>query len=272
MCRSCHAPEADPSADAPAELSQLGVGCVTCHLSGEVVLAAPRAEAGPERAPHRLQRDARFASVGACASCHEFAFPDTLARPRPELMQSTVSEHARGKFAGLACATCHMPKDGTRRQHGFSRQRRESSLKDAIVVRARRISSRRVELELESVGVGHAFPTGDLFRRLEISVEAVGDDYASVTRSVRYLARHYRPLGKVGVPRRVIHDDRLGADGTRRALVELTLAPAADGFPLAWRVAYQRVEHPAGVSDESAVIESEVTLAQGELPVNLEKP
>lgn len=267
MCRSCHAPEADPGGAAPAALSELGVGCVTCHLRGQAVLAAPRSGGQAERAPHALVRDARFGSPAACAACHEFPFPDAALRAEPELMQSTLSEHQKSRYAKLACASCHMPASGGRRHHGFAR-RSERALREALVVRVTRPSPTRLALELESSGVGHAFPTGDLFRRLEISVEAVGDDYASVARSVRYLTRHYRPIGKRGLPRRVVRDDRLAP----RARVELELPPLAGDFPLAWRVAYQRVEHPAGAGEESAVVESEVTLAEGIVSVPQERP
>src|SRR5262249_49394694 len=101
FCRACHAPEADPAADAPPKLSALGVGCVTCHKTGgDAVLAGPAPrDLGRERgavraAPHAIVRDARFATPSACASCHEFDFPDSRARARPERMQATVSEHA----------------------------------------------------------------------------------------------------------------------------------------------------------------------------------
>jgi len=264
FCRSCHAPEADPTRPAPAALSDLGVGCVTCHLAGEAVLAAPSEAAS--RAPHPVVRDPRFAGVGACSGCHEFAFPDSVLRTTRELMQSTVSEHAKSDQARVACAGCHMPKSGRRRHHGFAAQRDPAVLAGALRARAERTGAGRVRLELTARGVGHAFPTGDLFRRLEVSVEAMGDDYARVVGGTRYLTRHYRPLALHGTPRRVVADDRLGVDGESTRSIELDLGEAAAGYPIVWRVAYQRVQHPLGISDERAEVASEVTLAQGELP------
>src|SRR5688500_570709 len=38
FCRNCHAPE-DPNASRPDGPHTLGIGCVTCHLQAEVVLA-----------------------------------------------------------------------------------------------------------------------------------------------------------------------------------------------------------------------------------------
>jgi hypothetical protein len=263
FCRSCHAPEADPAGPAPATLSEIGVGCVTCHLAGDAVLAAP--SDAPSLAPHPVVRDARFAGAGACAGCHEFAFPDAALRPTPELMQSTVTEHGESEHAAVPCAACHMPKSGRRRHHGFAGQRDPSVLARALRARAERTGPTSMLLELTAEGVGHAFPTGDLFRRLEVSVEGKGDDFASVAGTTRYLARHYRPLSLRGAPRRVVADDRLGVRGERTRRVEIDLGAAAAGYPIVWRVAYQRVQHPLGISDERAEVASEVTLAQGEL-------
>ncbi len=264
FCRGCHSPEADPRAAVPGALATLGVGCVSCHVIGGAILAAPRADGAPARpAPHPVVRSARFASAAACASCHEFPFPDAALRSRPELMQSTASEHARGPYASTPCASCHMPRQGGRRSHAFAMQRDPANLQGALDVRATRTGAGRVQLVLTSRGVGHAFPTGDLFRRLEIDVEAVGDDYASVTRKVTYLTRHYRPMTAPGVPRRVVRDDRLGANGRDHATVDVDLGAAAAGYRIAWRVAYQRVDHPVESDDERAVVASEVVLGPG---------
>src|SRR5689334_7744989 len=44
FCRGCHAPEADPRVPPPPSLAELGVGCITCHLTsrGSVFAAAKR--------------------------------------------------------------------------------------------------------------------------------------------------------------------------------------------------------------------------------------
>ncbi|MBL8743889.1 MAG: hypothetical protein JNK04_22425, partial [Myxococcales bacterium] len=33
FCRSCHAPEGDPMEEEPAVIAELGVACVTCHVT-----------------------------------------------------------------------------------------------------------------------------------------------------------------------------------------------------------------------------------------------
>ncbi len=48
-----------------------------------------------------------------------------------------------------------------------------------------------VRVTLRPGAVGHAFPTGDMFRRIEIDGTAVGADHAVVAQQVRYLTRHF---------------------------------------------------------------------------------
>src|SRR5207244_773462 len=111
-----------PTRPVPELAAQLGVGCVTCHVIAGQVLATNRHAdvAEPNLAikapPHPVLRDARLDGTAACSSCHEFEFPDRTARRTPELMQSTVTEHAGSAQRDQACANCHMP----RAQNGVS--------------------------------------------------------------------------------------------------------------------------------------------------------
>jgi hypothetical protein len=265
FCRGCHAPEADPSTDAPPRLAAIGVGCVTCHrTSGDAVLAGP-ARGERREAPHAIVRDARFASPAACASCHEFDFPDSAARAHPERMQSTVSEHAASASAATACGACHMPRgaDG-HRSHAFAASRDPAMLRSAVNVRATR-GPTKVRLHLAPGAAGHAFPTGDLFRRLVVVAEAVGDDWAVSGEASRALERRFKMSavspGHVG--RVLVGDDRVGPRDAQD--VELELGDAARGRTIAWRVEYQRVEHPLGADDSAAVVAESTVVAEGSL-------
>jgi hypothetical protein len=261
FCRSCHAPEADPMLPTPAALAEVGVACVSCHLDQNgAVLAAPRPD--PKNAPHALARDARFASASACAGCHEFAFPGALGRGNGALMQSTASEHAASPFADTSCAECHMPLVDGKRSHAFESTRAPERLRAALRVLASRHSETGVTLQLETVAVGHAFPTGDLFRRLEVSAEAVGPDESSLAIELLWLKRHFE-VAPSGQGRVLKGDDRLFSAPRR---IELDVGEPARGRPIAWRVAYQRVAHPNGVDDRFAELEDDVTLASGHLP------
>jgi hypothetical protein len=174
-------------------------------------------------------------------------------------MQSTITEHAESASRDQSCASCHMPlsPDG-RRSHRFAASRDEELLRAAIRASATRISPTAVSVNVAPVGVGHAFPTGDLFRRLEISVEAFGADNMVVASARRYLTRHF-DVSKGSVGKRMVRDDRLVAERS----IEIELEREAEGHPIAWRIGYQRVAHPEGATQEDAVLEDDVEIASG---------
>jgi hypothetical protein len=270
FCRGCHAPEADPRRDAPPGLARLGVGCVTCHATGDGVRGPVLAAAPPAVAPpHPVLISAAFGTAAACASCHEFDFPIHAPGRRPDRMQSTVSEHATGPYAADSCSSCHMPwAPGPRRHrsHGFAAARDLPTLRAALTVTAARTSPSRVTITLAPGQVGHAIPTGDLFRRLVVSAEAVGDDWTVVSEASRALHRHFAfgPAAEGHVVRELVGDDRVGVGPSRP--VDLDFGDAARGLAVAWRVEYQRVEHPLGADESDVVVADSVVVAEGVIP------
>lgn len=263
FCRSCHAPEAISTEEEPEAISHLGVACVTCHVTeGDGVLAAPASDRGDAAAPHALSRSAAFASAEACAGCHEFRFPFTRALGPGTLMQSTHSEHAESPAAAQACASCHMPpRPGGGRSHRFAASRDPELLRAAATIAATRPSAGTIEITLTQTNPGHAFPTGDLFRRIEVSAEVEGPDRMSLASASRYLARHWG--FKPGhVERVLLSDDRVAFEPRR---VTLELGEAARDRDIVWRVAYQRVAHPKGIDESDAELDGEVVLAEGRL-------
>ena len=277
FCQGCHAPEANPNAPVPGAVGALGVGCVTCHWTGHEVLAAPRPGAPNDHVDaHQIARDARFAGAPACASCHEFAFPDAGKRTTPELMQSTVSEHAASANADRSCADCHMPlvadKPGAKphRSHAFDASRNAAMVRRAVTISATRPSPTTARITLAPTWSGHAFPTGDLFRRVEVHVDAVGAEYQSVTSATRYLMRHFAEKRHgAGIVRYVESDDRpLGSP----MVIDFDLGKDAAALPIAYRIAYQRVEHPRSERPEDSVVEGEIVLSEGMLPPPGKKP
>jgi hypothetical protein len=268
FCRGCHAPEAPPELEVSEATGAIGTACVTCHVTGDAVLAAPHA--GTNRAPHRVTRDARFASALACAPCHEFDFP-VAGVPRPrELMQSTVHEHDASPYAALACAECHMPIVGDaahrHRSHAFPASRSPEVLRAAASVRAERFGPSSVRVTIAAGEVGHAFPTGDLFRRLTVSAEVEGGP-----RAERHLMRRFgeRRVGLTGT-RTQIGDDRVGV-GSAERVVDLDLGPRAVGLPIRCRVEYERVEHPLSRDGEAALVDGRIPLAEALLPASTEE-
>jgi hypothetical protein len=264
-----------PRSDAPPALAALGVGCVTCHVTDggalPVTLSARRSGGA---APHPVLRDAELATARACAGCHEFAFPIRAPQDRPELMQSTVSEHARSGYPDVPCAGCHMPATagpGSHRSHRFDLGPDGAMLREAVVARARRVAPSRIAVTLTPGRVGHAFPTGDLFRRLVVTAEVVGEDWLVLGADSRSLRRRFelRDAGYGQTVRRLLEDDRVGAGPPEP--ITLDVGEGGRGRPIAWRVEYQRVEHPLGHDETSAVVADSVIVAEGVAPGAVEE-
>lgn len=278
FCRGCHAPES-PAIEAPSDsAAALGAACITCHLAGQTILAAPKG--GLRFPPHRVDRSAAFAADGACAGCHEFSFGDDERRERPLGMQRTISEHAASSYAETSCADCHMPfvgEGGARhRSHAFASTRDPESHRRAVSVRAERVDLTSVRITLTAKGVGHAYPTGDLFRRVVVRAEVVGDDYRSLSRRTIYLRRQFA-LGR-DINGRLVRveaaDSRLSADGAQTLVFDL--GPKAAGLPITYEVALERVLHTTDDDPDAAALEGgsegRVVLASGAIPTAAQMP
>ena len=268
FCRGCHAPESDPAADPPPPVADLGVGCVTCHVveQGVVLAAAPSRDGAGSSAPHPVRRSLAFARTAGCAGCHEFR---SLAAPRDDddgsFMQTTVREHRRSPAAEIACAGCHMFVVSGRRSHAFTESRDPAWLGDRLRVTAARAEGGRVRVTLVQTSPGHGFPTGDLFRRLEVGGEIRDERGEVVRRDVKHLARQFAIVP--GWPgRKLVADDRVFDEPK---VVELALdpPPRVRGGTVSWWVTYQRVATVGmGIDPKEARIESEVRLHAGAFP------
>ncbi|MBL8741195.1 MAG: hypothetical protein JNK04_08880, partial [Myxococcales bacterium] len=214
----------------------------------------------------RVSRSAAFNGAAACAGCHQFSFGDDERRATPLAMQRTVDEHADSPDREKSCAECHMPRT-TRghRSHAFASTRSQENLRGSIVARARLLSPTSVRIELASSGVGHAFPTGDLFRRLAVRAEVASDDGRVLAGKTRYLARHFATgRDRFDQPiREELFDDRLVPGEV--SVVDLELGARALERPVRWSVSLERVLHVADHEEASAVVDSAVELADGEI-------
>lgn len=248
FCRSCHAPEA--AAQGPtAEIAAVGVGCVTCHvppaagLEHGAVLAGPPS-AGSGTAPHDIVRTNAFDTAAACAECHEFASPREPQLP----MQSTVTEHEGSAFGDVSCQTCHMPRVDGVVHHGFPASRDPGMLRAAVTVEAVRSSADEIEIRLEPAAAGHAFPTGDLFRRLVVEV---ADERVVLQRRFD-VAREGMQWHRVEVADDRLHDEAIALS-----------FPAPADSTVEWRVVYERADQAFG--DREPEVFGRVVLAHGEL-------
>jgi hypothetical protein len=274
FCRGCHAPEADPQAEPDPLRAAIGVGCVGCHVVDEQILAAPADDRDREAAPHPVRREPGFAGPDACAGCHEFWFPSAGRAGHELIMQRTIGEHRRSKARDQPCQSCHMPpvasEGGVHRSHGFHVVGEPRMLRAAAAITAARELDEQgralVRVTLEPRAVGHAFPTGDLFRRLLVRVE--GDDDRCV--GERLLARHFglARTGDGGVVRVELDDDRVGLRRDAR-IVEFALPSVCVEQSLRWSVVYQRVlDSPIG-DEQAAIVWDQTEVASQQLaPVN----
>jgi hypothetical protein len=152
-----------------------------------------------------------------------------------------------------------MPVENGHRSHRFAASRDEAMLRSAVRITPQRRGG-EVLLEIAVTDrVGHAFPTGDLFRRLRVSLKG-----ADSTESTTLLARHFssRPVGIGGSIRIETRDDR-----PRAGAPQIIRAAFADTTAVRWSVTYERVEFPGSAQRHSPdVLEGSVLLAEGELP------
>lgn len=261
FCRGCHVPEADPAQTPSEGARRLGVGCVTCHVqNGEITgshTVAARVGA------HAVVADARASTSAACERCHQFAFPVPQRAP----MQGTADEHRASPHAAESCQSCHMParSDASgppHRSHDFHVLGEPSRLRSALTARASRADDHVVSLSLAAARVGHAFPTGDMFRRLEVRARAVDDRGELVASAIPVvLARRF---GRSRSERVQIGDDRLPASGAAR-VINLVFAEPVSTREVRWTVVYQRMDATMARAFGVDASADEVVVAEGAL-------
>lgn len=191
FCDGCHGVDREPP----------GIGCTSCHGDGDAIVSSRSSG----RAPHAVEVDPSIGTDALCADCHQFDFPH---RPG-ERLQRTIDEAASLGEARRPCAACHLPHDPSVDDARLSRAL-------DVSVRARRVGARvRVRFTLRAGDVGHAVPTGDLYRNLEVRAWPVGAPARgrSVTLSRRFENAALGP--------HEVEDVRVPPTGARTVTLEL---------------------------------------------------
>lgn len=229
FCVDCHAPLR--TADGARDVAS-GIGCNACHVVSEGHAA-------------RSTRDRPRVATNACASCHDFDVPGTRA-----VLQSTAREHAVSPFSDTPCTECHMkPRARGLRDHRFDVTRNRELLAAAIRVQSTRFTGDAVIVTLATNGVGHRFPTGDIFRRLTLTLTAMNDDGSVIAGDTFHMGRDWdghRASQRAGATENVTSDTRLTA-----APREFRLASARSPARVHVTVDYER-----GASAEGEFFES----------------
>jgi hypothetical protein len=229
FCTHCHAPAA---ARAGVEV---GVDCLACHAAPHATDRDEAARREPPASRTAPAKDAPAASPdAACAPCHEFAFPG-----RAELIQLTVSEHAASASADVGCAACHMPTRAGHRDHRFLAGHAPATIAPAVSVDAARSGQDALRVTIR-VAAGHAFPTGDMFRRARLTLFAEGARSAIVADAERTFGRTWGGIegGAHAGERTQTSDTRIRGEWQERVVLE---SPAGAIVRVRWALVYERV-------------------------------
>jgi Cytochrome c554 and c-prime len=233
-CRQCHAPLHEGDEDPPpsAIAATHGVACRSCHVRDGAIAGPP----GPRT--HEGPVEPTWGRGAACDGCHEFSFPPaTEERPAVfdprEPMQRTMSEWAQSGTT-QTCQDCHMPWSIDARGHRYRSHRMLGIDDPALMAKAVRVELRAtavapeqtvVELEVHADAIGHAFPTGDMFRVAELRVHPEGAPALAQTVAMQ---REFGP---------VVRPDAQGR--LRAVVVEVADARPRPGRPLRRRLRFE---------------------------------
>ncbi|MFO0748168.1 MAG: multiheme c-type cytochrome [Myxococcota bacterium] len=262
FCRHCHAP-LDGASEASLVAQRDGISCAVCHVRDGDILG--RGAGLP--APHGVRATPELGRSDYCAPCHEFGFlgRGVAGGPRREgrdLQQATFSEW-QASGAAVGCRECHMPLVDGHRSHRFAATRDPAALARAVRVEVgaeRGADAVAVVARLTLGDVGHAFPSGDLNRRLELRAWTTGE---APLRPSLVFARSYgeRAEPGVGAVMFVTGDARVGV-GDEVRQVALRAAP---GATIRWRLDYLLM--PDAVAGELGVARAlnVTTIASGEV-------
>ncbi len=123
------------------------------------------------RSFHAVYKDPEMSSERFCAGCHQFNFVKDsdpfIQFEKSPAMQNTIQEH-RGTFAhagGMTCRSCHF-KNGDHSLHGTAADDMRKQIQVAFELKRSRPTEGpfRLKARVRITNLGHAFPTGDLFR------------------------------------------------------------------------------------------------------------
>ncbi len=168
------------------------------------------------------------------------------------------------------------PDGKTHHDHGVHVLGNAALLRRALSISARRLDDQAIAVRLTAAWVGHAVPTGDMFRRIQIhawTVDALGNTLESAPPVT--LARLFDDIprdssGHGFMTQRVqVADQRVQAPGTPGSDLEreVRFPHVLRGAAVRWEVLYQRMMDPLALSFGINPLEDQLKLAEGELPL-----
>jgi hypothetical protein len=237
FCRDCHAPRHEGEDPRPGSAAyEEGVTCTECHV---------------ERGPHPSSAPGSGLRTRACGDCHEFHFPPSRRGFDPgELMQRTASEH-RASGRSESCADCHL------RDHSFAVRRDDIAgaiaIEGTLTVRG---GTTELVVRLANAGAGHAIPTGDVLRALELHVWPANAPEAIQSRALTRTFGTALRLDAHGVGARLVEreDSRVPPSGAREERFVFPGAIDGAGFRLEYLRANRRNAAIQGLTPSQNVL------------------
>ncbi|MEM7181735.1 MAG: multiheme c-type cytochrome [Spirochaetota bacterium] len=172
-CLNCHAPLLSQKQERVQ--AEDGISCIVCHVRDKKVLVPALPEKKQGTYTHTYKVVPEFKQAEFCANCHQFNFPTASSgmHTNPIIftdvsMQNTFKEWQSSSYYKKSnCQTCHL-KPYSQESHTFPGGHHREKVSAAIQLYAERVNDYAVSIQVTSLGIGHNFPTGDLFRTLRI--------------------------------------------------------------------------------------------------------
>ena len=255
FCALCHAPYAEQLAEIQANeswyhaqhptkgsllnipdkkaepLAAEGITCAACHLRGGTILSSNDVAL----AAHPTQSTPFLKSSEFCKDCHDFPILeihnekiDVSTTP----MQTTYTEWKDWTQQGgkESCQDCHMPNGS----HHFYGANHRPSLKDSIQIH-RESDDQKTIFTIESIGVGHNLPSGDILRRITLQIQR--DQHWEI---IHTMGKNFVIQMEDGLPRKRLQSN----SSLQPGIPQRISVSAPQNTP--WRVVY----HYASAEDE----------------------
>jgi hypothetical protein len=175
-CENCHAPLREKNSN-NLFLANEGISCNVCHIRDQKVIVATKPKFDVN-SYHDYIELKEFGSAELCKSCHDFNFPtwQTFKSNSKHIefsnlsMQGTFDEWNESSFKSESdCIDCHL-MPGTKKSHTFFGGHSSVELSNSFLIKSYYVSANTIAVEVISLRIGHAFPTGDLFRALKLKL------------------------------------------------------------------------------------------------------
>ena len=223
----------------PEPRSAEGISCAVCHIrQAKVIGTQPADEAHPSIVSSKLS------SSDFCKDCHDFPVVERHSGQvwiSETPMQSTWQEWstwAASQKTAPTCQDCHMPEG----RHDFHGANHRPLLAKSLHVDVHR-NQDSLTFTLRSVGVGHSFPTGDLFRHMTLEIRE-GKDWKVIHSMGRIFQLQFDEEDQM-THKRLQSDTSLKPGAPQK--IQITAA-----HPIEWRVVY----HYASTKDEERAMVS----------------